>query len=121
MKKIISLILVCVLFIGCTLTLASCGKKLSGKYESALGTGAYYEFSGNKMTYSRKSLFGGKYITEGTYEITEDEDGNTVIILTYDSGTSEEDAKSGSYSFSEGVEDGTEYIKISGVRYNKVD
>lgn len=119
MKKTISVLLVCVLLLGCVFTLASCGKKLSGKYESALGSGAYYEFSGNDLTYSRKSLLGGNVVTTGTYELTEDEDGNSVIVITY--GDSDDDAKSGTYPFSEGEENGVKFIKIAGVKYNKAD
>ena len=120
MKKTISVLLVCVLLLGCVFTLASCGKKLSGKYESSLGSGAYYEFSGDEITYSRKSLLGGNVVTTGTYELTEDEEGNSVIVITYGD-NEDEDAKSGTFPFSEGEENGVKYIKILGIKYNKVD
>ena len=108
MKKIISVTLVCVMLLGCVFALASCGKTLSGKYGA-------FEFSGNDVTYTG-ALTGGSY--EGTYEIGEDEDGKAIITFTF-AENSVAAIWNGDHSFSEGEEDGVEYIKIDGVPYTK--
>lgn len=107
LTKIVALVLVVAL--ACV-ALASCGKKLSGKYEDALGV-TTYEFKGNKVTITIDAVIAGTTF-EGKYEIYE-EDGAEKIKFTF----GDEDAKkySGSFSFSEG--DG--YIKIGGVKYTK--
>ncbi len=112
MKKIISTLLVCVLLLGCVMTLASCGKKLSGKY--AINDSLYYEFDGNKYE-GTIEIFGLSKTVKGTYEIKENNEGNLEIIFTEEGG--EPDAM----SFAEGEEDGVKYIKIGGVKYTKVD
>ncbi len=114
MKKIISTLLVCVLLIGCVLTLASCGKKLSGRYE--LSDGLYYEFNGKEYTSVLEVPILGKVTKNGTYEIKENNEGDLEIIFT-EEGSEEPNA----VSFSEGEEDGVEYIKIGGVKYTKAD
>ncbi len=80
MKKIVSALLVCVLLVGCVLTLVSCGG-LSGTYSNAL---CDLKFSGNKVT----AIVGEDEI-EGTYEIKEKEDGKKTI--SFDFIESEED------------------------------
>ncbi len=119
MKKTISALLVCALLVCSVFALASCGKKLSGAYESALGT--TYEFSGNKVTMTQEIPFLDDVVIEGTYEITEDEDGKTVIIFTVENEDDEDKDFAGKFSFSEGEEDGTKYIKIAGIKYEKVE
>ena len=119
MKKIISALLVCVLLVGCMFALASCGKTLSGTYEAkVVGTGASYEFNGNKVTITA-SVLGFEKEFEGTYEITKNDEDKEVIIFTFES----EDAESydGEFAFAEGTEGDTKYIKIGGVQYNKVE
>ena len=117
MKKIISMSLVCVLLISCVLTLAACGKTLSGKYSmSVAGIETSYEFSGKNVTITYPKLMGTGTL-EGTYEISETEEGKTIITFTFE-GDEAEDYK-GEYSFAEGEEDGTKYIKIGGVKYTK--
>ncbi len=116
MKKTISIVLVCVLLLGCVMSLTSCDKFLFGKYESATAT---YEFSGlNKVTKTRGIDAGSFTITgeteEGTYQITENDEGETVIKLTFGEETN-------TYDFSHGEEDGVKYIKIGIIKYTKAD
>ncbi len=119
MKKIISAVLVCALLVGCVFALASCSKKLSGTYEAdALVAGASYEFKGSKVTITAEVL-GFEKSFEGKYEITENDDGDTVIIFTFENDDAEK--YDGEFSFSEGEEDGKKYIKIGGVKYVKAD
>ncbi len=113
MKKILSSILVCVLLVGMLFTLASCGKRLSGRYE--ISDDIYYEFKGNEYTASL-GVAGFAKTTNGTYEIKENNEGDLEIIFT-EEGSDDPQA----YSFSEGEEDGVKYIKISGVKYTKAD
>lgn len=72
MKKIISMIMVCVLLVGMLFTLASCAK-LSGTYEDESGL-VSYTFKGKN--FSAEAL--GVEI-EGTYKIKGDE-----ITFTYE-------------------------------------
>ena len=119
MKKIISLALVCVMLMGCVFALASCGKTLSGTYKGdAIVASATYSFKGSKVTVTAEAL-GFEKSFEGKYEITENDEGNTVIIFTF--GDEDAEKYSGEFSFAEGEEEGTKYIKIGGVKYNKVD
>lgn len=122
MKKIISSVLVCVMLIGCLFTLASCGKKLSGTY-SAGGdlAGTSYTFSGSNVTITLK-IAGFTRDIEGNYKIEDNDKGETVITFSFEAEgeNSDEAAKhSGSFAFSEGEEDGKDYIKIGGVKYTK--
>ena len=121
MKKIISVVLACILLCGCVFALASCSKKLSGTYElDAYVASLSYEFKGSKVTVTVAGL-GTSESIEGEYKITENDDGETVIIFTFADGEEGADKYEGEFSFSEGKEGDVEYIKISGVRYNKKD
>ena len=122
MKKLISSVLVCVMLVGCLFALASCAKTLSGTYEAGgdlLGTS--YTFSGKNVTITIKAVGFTKDI-DGTYKIEDNDKGDTVITFTFAAeGEDEEEAQkySGSFNFSEGTEDGKDYIKVGGVKYTK--
>ena len=119
MKKIVSLLLVCVLLVGCVFALVSCGKTLSGKYEAkVIGTGAAYEFKGNKVTITA-SVLGFEKSFDGTYEIKKNDEGVEVIVFTFEDKDAEK--YSGEFAFVEGKEGDTSYIKIGGIQHNKVD
>ncbi len=119
MKRIISAVLICVLLVGCVFALASCGNKLSGTYKGDAGVAsATYAFKGNKVTITAE-VFGFEKDFEGKYEIAENDDGNTVIIFTFEDKDAEK--YSGEFAFVEGKEGDTKYIKIGGIKYNKVD
>ena len=114
--KVVALMLVAV--IACA-TLVSCGKKLSGTYEANLLVAEVaYDFSGSKVTVTVDPILGDDAVLEGKYEIDE-EAGE--IKFTFESDSDEAKTYGGTHSFSEGEEDGKAYIKLDGVKYEKVD
>ena len=119
MKRILSALLVCVLLVGCVFALASCGKKLSGTYSAGSGTlGTTYEFKGSDVTITY-SVLGFEKTISGTYEITTNDEDKEVIVFTFADDAEDADKYEGEFSFAEGKEGDTEYIKIGGVQYNK--
>lgn len=122
MKKIISLVLVCVLLVGCVFALASCAKTLNGTYR--LGdedNGATYEFKGNTVKLTT-TVFGFGKDTEGTYEIKENEDKELILTITWaDDDDDASNDKKTDYVLVEGVEGNTKYIKLDTTKYNKVE
>ncbi len=123
MKRIISTILVCVLLLGCVMTLASCGKTLSGTYEVAITdeNKTTYEFSMNKVTKTTSvgALgFSKTETVEGKYKIAENDEGELKITFTWEVDGAEE---SETLDFSSGEEDGVEYIKLGVLKLTKVD
>ena len=123
MKRILSLVLAVALLCCCVFALTSCGNFLFGKYETEVA-GVYtktYEFKLKEFTCVR-TIGGFSHTATGTYEITEDDEGNTYISFTYGE-NADEDAKEEEgvkLSFSKGTEDGVKYIKIAGVKYTAV-
>ena len=117
MKKIISTILVCVLLVGTLFALTSCGKTLTGKYEADFAlVEVTYEFSalGNvKCTVA--PVVGDETVYEGKYSFN---DAGDKITITFENDDAEE--YEGEYNFSSGEEDGTEYIKLGLIKYEKV-
>ena len=117
MKKIISTILVCVLLLGCVMTLASCGKTFSGKYEANIAVAKLtYDFKfGGKVTLTVDPILGNSSTFEGKYEINDDTKEITFVFEA-------EDAKeyNGTSDFTQGEEDGVKYIKIGLVKYTEV-
>ena len=113
MKKIISTILVCVLLVGSVFTLASCGKSLTGEYKEALTGNIIYEFGMfGKVTKTVDNIIGDDDVFEGKYKFNDD---GTKITMTFDD-------EAETYSFSSGTdEDGKDYIKLDGWKYNKVE
>lgn len=114
MKKIVSTLLVCVLLLGCTLALVSCGGP-SGTYKDALTGLTTYEFSGSDVTITL-----GNWSITGEFEVAEDDEGKQTITFTF--GEDQDGAKSysGEHTYAEGEENGQEYIKIDGLKYNKI-
>ena len=116
MKKSIRILAVVMTVLMLCLTLASCGKKLSGTYKAELGGDllgyeATYEFSGSKVEVTKEGTVLGvknSVTIEGTYEIKDDK-----ITFTFE--TEDKDIKSGTFAFEE-TEDG---IKIGVVEYKK--
>lgn len=118
--------------VGSFLSLTSCGKTVSGTYEGSLDIGfvAYtvtYSFKGKNVEIKSQltSAIGSlnPSVVNATYEIRENEDGTLAIVFDY----GEDEAKDGmeeegiELPFVEGEENGVKYIKIAGIRYNKVD
>lgn len=120
MKKIISLTLVCVLLICSMFVLASCAKTLNGTYENngAWGIGASslsFETDGSVVYTIGSASF------TGTYEIVENKETEKLEIV-FDFGTEEAtalDALDGAKSFTEGEENGVDFITIGGVKFTK--
>ena len=116
--SLIAVMMVCVL--------ASCGKTISGTYEAKVGVEglagytATYTFSGKKVTAVKTAEIAGfekETTLNGTYEITENDDGELQIKISFE--TEDDDVKSGIFPFSEGEEDGVKYIKIAGIKYTE--
>ena len=117
MKKIISTVLVCVLLLGCVLTLASCGKMLMGTYEMKItdGNKTTLEFTPFKVTRT-VTVLGESESTEGKYKIAENDEGKLEITFTWEG---EEEPET--MSFSQGEEDGVKYIELGGIlKFKKV-
>ena len=114
MKRSIRFIAIAMVLLMLCLSLASCGKTLSGKYTSDKGLfgETTYEFSGSKVEISYKSLLGTVTTVNGTYEIDDDK-----ITITLDDGDDENKDLAGTFAFEE-TDDG---IKIGIVEYKKAD
>ena len=111
MKKSVKVVAVLMVALMLCLTLASCGKKLSGTYSAeVLGSGAAFEFKGSKVTITVKLLGAEVGSAEGTYEIKDDK-----ITLTF--GAEDEEVKKydGTFDF----EEKEDSIKIGLVEYEK--
>ena len=127
MKKLFKSIALLLVVVTLCLSLASCGKKLSGSYEAEIDGilskyTATYTFSGKKVSVERKTTgaITGKVestVIEGTYEIEENKDGTMEITFTFNS--EDDEIKSDTYTFEEGEENGVKYIKIGPAKYTK--
>lgn len=119
MKKTISVVLACVLLVCTLLTLTSCGKMLSGKYEADLSVlGTYtYEFGvfGN-VTKTVDPVIGDNIVSEGKYEIN---DAGDKITFTFENADGVEESET--VSFATVIKNDVEYLEIGGVKYTKVD
>ncbi|MBQ9085561.1 MAG: hypothetical protein IJY47_00065 [Clostridia bacterium] len=113
MKKSVRILAVLMVALMLCLTLASCGKKLSGKYSAeALGSGATYEFKGSKVTITVKVLGAEVGSAEGTYEIKDDK-----ITFTFESEDDDVKKYDGTFDF----EEKEDSIKIGVLEYEKKD
>ena len=113
MKRFTKVIAIVLVLATLVCVFASCGKKISGKYEATvLGTGTCLEFKGNKVYAQFKLL--GTYgdAVEGKYEIKDNQ-----ITITFESDDDKANNLEGTFDFEEG--DG--YIKIGLVKYTKAD
>lgn len=115
--KVLSLVMVAAML---CITLASCGKTLSGEYENdatVLNTGVVttYEFSGKKVTLTVETkaagaTVGDPLVVEGKYSIEDDK-------ITFEFESDDEDAKK--YNQTVDFEEGEDYIKIGIVKFEK--
>ena len=105
MKKSIKVLALVMTAVILCLTLASCGKTLSGTYSmEVLGTGTELEFKGNKVTITGKVA--GVEVgdpAEGKYSIKDDK-----ITFEFESDDKEVKEYNGTFDF----EEGDDYIKI---------
>ncbi len=125
MKRIISTILVCALILGCVLTLASCGKMLTGKYQTNILIGdVTCEFKlGGKVLITVTSMLGTSATCEGEYEFDDDtnkiefefEETNEGLIQN-----AIQELFTGEQDFVKGEEDGVKYVKIGFVKFEEV-
>ena len=124
MKKITSLILVCVMLVGCVFAFASCAMRF-GKYESELNIGiASYkvtlEFSFNNIKVTQKAKALGSSDTnvyEGSFNITgEGEDMEISFEFEEDCPVFSAD----SYEFEEGEDDDGKFVRIGVTKYYEV-
>lgn len=114
MKKILSVVLVCVMLVGMMCTLASCGTRLSGTYEcEKLNT--TIEFKGKDFTMTTEIPFVGDVVRTGTYEIT-GEEGDREIVFTF-----EEDGEEETETSDLVIGEGKKYIEIDGVKFEKAE
>ena len=121
MKKVLSLVLAVAVLATLCLALASCGKKLSGKYSADfLGTGTTMTFDGKNVKIGFTVTFVGEVASvDATYKIK----GDTITFEFADEDeVSNSSAKKVIQSLEEPVsfEEGDGFIKINGVKYEKV-
>lgn len=117
--KVLTLSLVAVMLLC---TLASCGKMISGSYDSQiefLGQKwtVTYTFKANKVEAVSKATILGNVkseTVEGTYKITENSDGSMEITFDFEKET--DIFKNETVTF----EQGEDYIKLGLTTYNKV-
>ena len=126
MKKTIRLVAVLMIVAMLAVSLTSCSKMLSGKYVSESGIGdlagarTVYEFNGNKvtMTITTSNFITGESTESktGTYEIMEDNDDPSKLVIAFE--FEGEDRYTRSFSEGENV-DGEKIITIGGIDYKK--
>lgn len=113
MKKSIKILAVVMVAIMLCLTLASCGKRLSGTYKTL---GQEITFDGKNVTIE----YLGLVTLKGTYEIEDDK-------ISFDfTGADEEDQEKykdflDTFTSKVDFEEGDDYIKIGNVKYTKAD
>ena len=128
MKKTIRLVAILMIVAMLAVSLTSCSKMLYGKYVAEGGLGdlagakTVYEFIGNKVTVTTTTnnfITGEKTTTKtGTYEIMEDNDDPSKLIIAFE--FEGEDRYTRSFSEGENV-DGEKIITIGGVDYKKAE
>ena len=122
MKRILSALLVCVLLVGCVLSMASCAKRLSGKYSAdVFGAGTTMTFDGKDVKIAiTVPLVGEVASLDATYEI---KDGKISFDIADEEEVTNAVAKKVIASLETPVdfEEGDNYIKIGGAKYEKVD
>ena len=120
--RILSFVLVCEMVF---LALTSCATKLSGTYKGSAslfglaGGSIAYKFSGSKVTITTTiEVLGISKDTsfDGTYKITDKDDGTAQITFTFADG--EAGSYNGSFTFEQDKKADT--ISIGGVTYTKV-
>lgn len=89
MKKILSLVLVCMLFVGTALSLVSCGNSLSGTYEGEGLIDFGLKFKGSKVSI----IVDDKEVLTGTYDIEEENGKKTISFDFVDEEDANEDEK----------------------------
>lgn len=125
MKKITSLLLVCVLLVGCVFTLGSCVFSagpitiITGEYEADLALAEYtLEFSPfGGLTVTEDPVIGNENVYKGKYKVNSETE---KITLTWD-GDAPVILPEETLSFSYGEENGVDYITIALVKFTISD
>lgn len=114
MKKSIRIMSIMLVAVILCMSLAACGKKLSGKYSAEIPVvgGVAFTFKGSKVTIAITALGSQIASVEGKYSIKDDK-----ITFTFESDEEEVKAYNGTFDFAE-TEKG---IKIGLVEYKKAD
>ena len=121
MKKTIRILAIVMTVVMLCVTLASCGKKLSGDYTADIfGTGTTLSFKGSKVTVIMKAFNVEVASVEGTYKI---EDDKITFDFVDEDKVDDEDAKAilADFKGTLNFEEGDDFIKIAGVKYKKAD
>ena len=117
MKKILSIMLVCVMLVGAVCTFTSCGTILIGTYENET-IYTSFEFKGNKFTMTLDIPYvDADVVRSGTYKITGKDDEREIVFTFEEDG----EEKTETSKFSSGEKDGEKYIVIGGVTFTKAD
>lgn len=118
MKNTLKIIALALVLVMSVMTLAACAKTLSGKYQATVfGNGTVLTFDGNKVTIAITVLGQELGAIEAGYEIKDDK-----ISFNF---TDTESADAAVKAFVEALEEpvafeeGEDYIKIAGTKYNK--
>ncbi len=121
MKRILSLVLVIVMLVGCVFTFSSCGKKPSGVYSrqfEGYNITETYEFKGKKYKVSYSGELGSlsEYLVprEGKFKVSKNKDKTMQIAFAVKVNGELQD-----YADPFSFEKGDDYIVINGIRYNK--
>ena len=120
MKKILSVLLVFAVFACAMLTLAACAETISGTYVDTLKV-TTLDFSGNKVTITVDNIIGDDTVIQGTYEITEKDNGEKEITFKFDSSNLDTKVWETPMFFSSGEENGKKFVKIGIAKYTEVE
>ena len=119
MKKFLSVILIFVVVASAMLTLTSCAETVSGTYVDTLKV-TTLDFSGNKVTITVDNIIGDDTVIQGTYEITEKDNGEKEIAFKFDSSNLDTKLWETPMFFSSGEENGKKFVKIGIAKYTEV-
>lgn len=114
--RIASLVLVVAMV---AVLLTSCGNTLKGTYKAGDTLSAEYTFETDGSVVVKRTMGPISYTYEGTYELGENEEGESIITFTFGEDGSE---YAGVHSFLKGKDSNKgDYIEIDGVKYFKQD
>ncbi len=126
MKKTVRILAVFMIVAMLSVSLASCGNVITGKYSSTVDiivskTTTTYEFGlfGSVTRTVVKEVIGSDPETTGTkgkYEIVEDPENPEQLIMVFEF----EGEERATAKFVQGEEGGVKYIKLNGVQYKAV-
>ena len=123
MKKTIRILAVFMIIAMLSVSFVSCSNMITGKYRANFfGVETTFEFDMfgkvTKTTFIPKTIFTEEetIVKEGKYEIMEDNDDPSKLVIAFEFDGEERVT----YSFSQGEMDGEKIIKISNIEFKKV-